>query len=279
LSLSISPALGWVSHISEISIHLSFIGRDLMEPLRTDLSQDFLHVTQTFEHLGQRLTEVAEQVRTFGVLPSEDLIDAIAMTRRSFEELRAKAIDLVGLLGHSSAKGAEDIGSVKDLETLLQAVTEAQRKRAQGEKVRLRALTILDHILSLVHRDQPEFHPLGEVQAGAKALRETLRASEDPDVHPEANALAQGRHPLAEFLTLVEGHHRLDDDLWLLLQHAVAEHFGKPLAMSAARGKLCQSPARLIPDRSAWEQRNSPPSTDTPDTTCAQGATNPTPAP
>ena len=249
-----------------------------METLRTDLSKDFLHVTQTFEHLGQRLTEVAEQVRTLGVLPSEDLIDTITTTRRSFEELRAKAIELVGLLGHSSAKSPEDVGSVKDLEALLQAVTEAQRKRAQGEKVRLRALTVLDHILSLIHREQPEFHPLGEIQAEAKALRETLRASEDPDAHPEANALAQGRHPLAEFLTLVEGHDHLDDDLWLLLQHAVAEHFGKPLAMSAARGKLCQSPARLIPERSAWEQRNGSPSAGTPDT-CVPDATNPAPAP
>ncbi|MDX2251879.1 MAG: hypothetical protein NW202_06310 [Nitrospira sp.] len=249
-----------------------------METLRTDLSQDFLHVTRTIEHLGQRLTDVAEQVRTFGVLPSEDLIDAITMTRRSFEELRGKAIELVGLLGQSSAKTPEDIGSVKDLEALLQAVTEAQRKRAQGEKVRLRALTILDHILSLIHREQPEFPPLGEVQAEAKALRETLRASEDPDVHPEATALAQGRHPLAEFLTLVEGHNQLDDDLWLLLQHAVAEHFGKPLAMSAARGKLCQSPARLIPDRSTGEQRHNSLAADTPDT-CAGGTASPSPAP
>jgi len=227
-----------------------------METLRTDLSQDFLEVTRTFEHLGQRLTDVAEQVRTLGVLPSEDLIDAITLTRRSFQELRAKAIDLVGLLGHSSTTIPEDIGSVKDLEALLQAVTDAQRKRAQGEKVRLRALTILDHILSLIHREQPEFPPLGVIQTEAKALREMLRASEDPDVHPEANALAQGRHPLAEFLTLVEGHNQLDDDLWLLLQHAVAEHFGKPLAMSAARGKLYQTPARMLPDRSTCEQKN-----------------------
>ncbi len=249
-----------------------------METLRTDLSQDFLHVTRTIEHLGQRLTDVAEQVRTFGVLPSEDLIDAITMTRRSFEELRGKAIELVGLLGQSSAKNPEDIGSVKDLEALLQAVTEAQRKRAQGEKVRLRALTILDHILSLIHREQPEFPPLGEVQAEAKALRETLRASEDPDVHSEATALAQGRHPLAELLTLVEGHNQLDDDLWLLLQHAVAEHFGKPLAMSAARGRLCQSTARLIPDRSTGEQRHNSLAADTPDT-CAEGTASPIPAP
>jgi hypothetical protein len=266
LSLSIFPTLDERSRVFEIHIHLPLIWRDLMETLRTDLSQDFLHVTRTFEQLGQRLTDVAEQVRTFGVLPSEDLIDDITTTRRSFEELRAKAIELVGLLGQSSANIPEDIGTVKDLEVLLQAVTEAQRKRAQGEKVRLRALTILDHILSLIHREQPEFRPLGEVQAVAKALRETLRASEDPEVHPEANALAQGRHPLAELLTLVEGYNQLDDDLWLLLQHAVAEHFGKPLAMSAARGKLCPSPARLIPTVPRSAGPNGSPSADPPDT-------------
>lgn len=247
-----------------------------METLRTDLSQDFLQVTRTFEHLGQRLTDVAEQVRTLGVLPSEDLIDAITLTRRSFQELRAKAIDLVGLLGHSSTTITipEDIGSVKDLEALLQAVTDAQRKSAQGEKVRLRALTILDHILSLIHREQPEFPPLGVIQAEAKALREMLRASEDPDVHPEAHALAQGRHPLAEFLTLVEGHNQLDDDLWLLLQHAVAEHFGKPLAMSAARGKLYQTPARLLPDRSICERQTGPPQADIPNTSAGDLVTH-----
>lgn len=246
-----------------------------METLRADLSQDFVQVTRTFEHLGQRLTDVAEQVRTFGMLPSEDLIEAITTTRRSFEELRAKAVEIVALLGHSAAKTPADIGSVKDLEALLQAVTEAQRKRAQDEKVRLRALTILEHISSLTHREHSEFLPLTEVQAEAKALRDMLGASDNPDVHPEANALSQGRHPLAEFLTLVEGHNQLDDDLWLLLQHAVAEHFGKPLAISAARGKLCQAPTHLIPDRSAWEQRNGSPSADTPDA-CIESATSPT---
>lgn len=69
------------------------------DALRTDLSQDFLQVTRTFEHLGQRLTDVAEQIRTLGVLPSEDVIDAITLTRRSFQDLRAIAIKLVGLLG------------------------------------------------------------------------------------------------------------------------------------------------------------------------------------
>lgn len=219
-----------------------------METSHADLLQDFTVVARTFEQLGQRLTAVAEQVRTSGVLPSESLIDEIAISRRSFTELRDKALELVGLMAESPAATPEEIGSMKELEALLQFVAEAKRKKAQEEKARVRALTILDRILSLVHSEQPEFRPLDEVQAKAKALRETLRAHDSSEVHPEVNSLAQGRHPLAELLTLVEGYKDLDDDLWLLLKHAIAESFGKSLAMSAARGKLCPSPTRLTTD-------------------------------
>lgn len=216
-----------------------------METSPMDLMQDFTQVARTFEQLSQRLTEVAEQVRAAGVLPSESLIEEIAMSRRSFTELRDRAIELVGLLAASSPKLAHEIGSMKDLEALLELVVEAQRKKAQEEKARIRALTVLDRILSLVHRDLPDFSPLKEAQAQARTLRDALRSHRGPDPHPDILPLAQGRHPLAELLTLVEGHDDLDDDLWLLLKHAVADNFGKSLAMSAARGKLSPSPTRL----------------------------------
>jgi hypothetical protein len=227
-----------------------------MEPSQTDLLQDFSQVTRAFEQLSRRLTDVAEQVRTSGILPSDSLIEDIAASRRSFVELRDRALELVGLFAGSSKKPADEIESMKDLEALLQLVTEAQRKKAQEEKARVRALTVLDRILSLIHRERPDFSPLDEAQAKARALREALRSHEGPDLHPDIVPLAQGRHPLAELLTLVEGYDDLDDDLWLLLKHAVAEHFGKSLAMSAARGKLCPSPTRLSQERSGSDTKN-----------------------
>jgi hypothetical protein len=234
-----------------------------MEPSPTDLLQDFTQVTRTFEQLSQRLTDAAEQVRTSGLLPSESLMDEIATSRRNFTELRDKALELAGLLAGSPEKTPEEIGSTKDLEALLQSVIEAHRKKVQGEKARLRALTILSRILSLVHREQPEFAPLDAAQAKAKALQDILRTYESPEIHPEVISLAQGRHPLAEFLTLAEGYDDLDDDLWLLLKHAVAEHFGKSLAISAARGKLRPSPTRLPSDAGQSEQQLLQPSLQT----------------
>ncbi len=225
-----------------------------MDMPQTDLLRDFALVTRTIEQLGQRLTNVAEQVRTAGMLPSESLIEEISTSRRSFIELRDKAIELVGLLAGSPPKAPDEIESMKELEDLLKLATDAQQKKAQEEKFRLRSLTILDRILSLVHRDHAVFSPLLEAQARAKALREVIRAHDGPEAHPDATALAQGRHPLAELLTLVDGYEDLDDDLWLLLKYAVAEHFGQSLAMNAARGKLRPSPTRLTADRSLDDQ-------------------------
>lgn len=227
-----------------------------MDTSHTDLLQDFSLVTKSFEQLGQRLSEVAEQVRTAGTLPSESLIEEIAASRRNFTDLRARAIELVGLLSEAPKAAPEEIGSMKELEALLQLAAEAQRKRAQQEKARTRAMTVLDRLLSLVHRDHPDFAPLSECQAKSRALRETIHDHTGAELHPDVTTLAQGRHPLAELLTLVEGYDDLDDDLWLLLKHAVAENFGKSLAMSAARGKLCPSPTRMNPEHSPDEFRN-----------------------
>ena len=209
-----------------------------METTQTDLLEDFTSVARTFEQLSQRLSEVAEQVRTTGALPSESLIEEIATSRRSFTELRTKALELVALLASSPSTAPDEIESMQELEALLHLVTEAQRKKAQEEKSRVRAATVLDKILSLAHREQPEFPPLAECQAKARALRDSIHIQKGLDAHSDVIALAQGRHPLAELLTLVEGCDDLDDDLWLLLKQAAAEHFGKSLAISAARGKL-----------------------------------------
>ena len=164
-----------------------------MDISQTDLLQDFSLVTKSFEQLGQRLSEVAEQVRTAGTLPSESLIEEIATSRRNFTDLRARAIELVGLLSESPKAAPEEIGSMKELEALLQLAAEAQRKRAQQEKARTRALTVLDRLLSLVHRDHPDFAPLSECQAKSRALREAIHDHTGAELHPDVTALAQGR--------------------------------------------------------------------------------------
>ncbi len=224
-----------------------------MEPPKKTTVQDLFPETRTVEELSQRLASLARELRASGSLPADTVVDEIATSCRSFKELRDKALEIVDILVGTSSTVPTAAGSMKELDALIQFATEVQRKKVHEEKSRLRALTILDRILSLIHRDRPEFLPLHEIQAQAKTLQNTLRVYEGQDIHPEVSLLAQGRHPLAEFLTLVEGHDDLEDDLWLLLTHAVEEHFGKSLAMSAARGKLCPAATRLSIDHSARE--------------------------
>lgn len=69
------------------------------------------------------------------VLPSESLIEEIATSRRGFTELPDKARELVGLLAGSPATTTPvEIGSMKELEALLQLVTEAQRKKRRKKR-------------------------------------------------------------------------------------------------------------------------------------------------
>ena len=218
-------------------------------------------MTRTLEELSQRLADVATELRAAGALPQDLVVNEIQTSCRSFHDLRDKALALVDLLTESSATSPTEPKPQKGIELLLQFATEAQRKSVHEEKSRLRAMTILDRILSLIHRDQADFLPLLEVQMKAKTLRDTLKFDESPEAFLETTLLAQGRHPLAELLTLVEGHKDLEDDLWLLLKHAVEESFGKSLAMSAARGKLGPSPTRFAMSHSARsrEERPAPP--------------------
>ena len=210
-----------------------------MEASQAELLKNFTLVTRRFEQLSHRLTEAAKQASMAGTLPSESMMDQITTSRRSFNELREQALELVCLLAASTATTPAEVESIKDVETLLEFMAAAQRKKTQEEQDRIRAFTVLDRLLSLIHRDQADFPPLEAVRAKAKALRDQLRAHNGTDVHPDLILLAQGRHPFAELVTLAEGYNDLDDDLWLLLKHAVAEHFGRPLALSAARGRLC----------------------------------------
>jgi len=220
----------------------------MMEPPETPTEEGFSPGTRTIEELSQRLATLARELRTSGALPPDTTVDEIATSCRNFKELRDKALEIVDILAGTTPSMPTAASSLKELDALIQFATEVQRKKLYEEKSRLRALTILDRILSLIHRTRPEFLPLHEIQIQAKTLQETLRGYKGQDIHPDINLLAQGRHPMAEFLTLVEGHEDLEDDLWLLLTHAVEEHFGKSLAMSAARGKLCPATTRLPMD-------------------------------
>lgn len=209
-----------------------------MPQTHTALLKELHGVSETFSRLGEKLTAVASELQVAGQPPKPHLLDELRASRETFEELRKRATDLAGSLADARAKQADQIESLADLKALIQSLGEAQERRAEDEKLSGQALALLDRVLTIEHCEEVDFPPLADCQLKAHELRRAIAALHWPDVHPEAAALAHRRHPLAELVTLVERHMDLDDDLWLLLKHAVSESFGRKLSLAAARGKL-----------------------------------------
>lgn len=209
-----------------------------MGDMQADLVKDLETISHRFTDLSGRLTKVAEELRASGSPPDEALIQEMAISRSTFTDLRTRALELAGLLSVSTNQSTEGPGSLRELEALLHSLTEAEGRRAADEEKKLLATSVLDRILGLAHRDASDFQPLTDCQAKADALKQAIGSLTWPDVHPEIEAVVRGRHPLAELLTLVKEGESLDDDLWLLLEQEVANAFGRPLSLAAARGRL-----------------------------------------
>ncbi len=210
-----------------------------MPQTHAELLCELTDVSESFSRLSEKLSEVASELRLSGIPPTQTFVDELAASRSHFDALRTRAIELASVLTTPQGKRQEEeVSSLSDLKALLQSLGDVQDKKAADERVQQDALNVLDCILAMVYRDDAEFQPLNDCQQKARELCAAVAALKWPDLHPEATLLAHRRHPFAELLTLVDEHDRLDDDLWLLLKHAVSESFGKSLSLAAARGRL-----------------------------------------
>ena len=170
--------------------------------------------------------------------PSQELFKYFVGLNRQFEELRARVLKLAESFAIPTPT-PEEIFSLKALESLLQNVTEAQKKRAEAR--RQQALRVLDRVLVITHRDRSDFQPLLDCHAQARLLRRVVTKAQVSDLNPDAKALAEEQHPFWQLLTLIEHQDRLDDDRCTYLQESVAKSFSKPLSVAALRGKLIVS--------------------------------------
>jgi len=57
-------------------------------------------------------------------------------------------------------------------------------------------------------------------------------------LHPDTEILAEGKHPFALLLILIEQWRELSEDHWGLLKATVEHSFGQSLSVEAARGNL-----------------------------------------
>jgi len=189
-----------------------------------------------FKVLAKRLREAGELLETSGRPLPQELLRELAISAEGFEELKMEALKLSESV--AGLPETSELGSIRDLRSLMQSMAEAIEKEAAQKELQQAASGVLDKVLSITHVDGIEFAPLLQCQDKARELRSSIAETAWPNIHPDADALARGQHVFAEFVKLVSSYDRLDDEEWGRLQEVVNQSLGKPLGLAASRGKL-----------------------------------------
>ena len=144
------------------------------------------------------------------------------------------------------AWATEDRASIPDLLALLRQVEETRAVRQKKQDHLQKARTVLDRVLSIIHKGSSHFAPLVELQANATNLRDQTLAESDQPMTSELENLAEGRHSYCDLLALLEHHDDIDDDRWVQLNESITQTFGKPLAIATARKRLLPACVRAL---------------------------------
>src|SRR6266850_743930 len=203
-----------------------------------DLRQRLAALRPRFAEVAARAAAAAAAMRA-GAVPAEALLDDLRGTAADFDELRLAILDEASALPR--APDPTRLGTLKALDALVTTIGGAQTdraRRAAWEAARDDALSALDRVMTLVHREDTNFPPLAECQAKARELHAALSAAQPADLERVTTMVSGGIRPFAELVALAEGWNRLDDERCALLQDSISQNFGRPLALATVRGKL-----------------------------------------
>jgi hypothetical protein len=206
------------------------------------LEQELSALSKVFSELGTRLSEVAKEVTTPGVMPSEKLLEQISASRTSFENCRTAVHGHAGSMLVSPLPKLGELVSITAIDSLLKASAVAEENKFSIELEREKALQILGRVLSITHRETTDFKPLLECHAKLGELRSAISSVLWPHKHPDSEAIVAAKHPSNALLSFVENLDSLDDEKWMALETTITETYGKPLFVAASRGKLTVGP-------------------------------------
>src|SRR5881397_983693 len=212
-----------------------------MTPNADDLAKNLAALTERFAGLAAKLIQAAQELQTSGTLPAEALLEELAAARGAFIDLRSSVLDAARARALTAPPQAE-VGSLKALEPVLQAVaaagaTQVQVQRTTLVQARRRVLAVLDRVMTINHVDDPNFAVLLEAQAKAREIRAAVLDPKGPTAESAA-AIMQSTPVFSALLTLIEGRDRLDAEKCAVLEDSVTRLFGPALTLAVTRGKL-----------------------------------------
>jgi hypothetical protein len=199
-----------------------------------ELRQRLVALRTRFDEVGARAESAAAELGD-NVVPAEALVEDLRGTATEFDALRRAIVHELSAFPNSP--DPSKLSTLKALDAVLNAmesVRTEQAHRAAREAARDEAVSVLDRVLALTHREDSDSTALAECQARARELRDALAAA------PAGDVAQLGAHlrPFDELVTLAERWNQLDDAQCASLHDAITESFGRQLGLAALRGKL-----------------------------------------
>ena len=203
-----------------------------------ELARELASLTRRFVDLGARLGEAAHALQGAGAPPPNGLAEALAGARGEFQQLRSQALTVADAAGVPAP--AAHPQSLHEIEPLLAAIAAALQERARREaleRVQQGAVAVLDRVLEVLHRDEPQFPALVGCHARARDARAVVLALTEIESE-ETRRVIDGIRPFSDLLAMVEVRDAADDERYAAAEESVSRAFGRPLAVAAARGRL-----------------------------------------
>src|SRR5579872_1726400 len=93
------------------------------------LEQELSALSKVFSELGTRLSEVAKEVTSPGVMPSEKILEQISASRASFDSARNAVHGHAGAMLVSPLPALGELVSLTAIDTLLKAAAAAEENK------------------------------------------------------------------------------------------------------------------------------------------------------
>src|SRR5947209_4741756 len=160
-----------------------------------DLRQRLAALRTRFAEVAARAAAAAAAMRASAV-PAEALLDDLRGTAADFDELRLAILDEASTLPR--APDPARLGTLTAPDALVTTIAGAatdRARRAAWEAARDDALSTLDRVMTLVHREDTDFPPLAECQGKARELHAALSAAQPADLERITTMVSGGIRP------------------------------------------------------------------------------------
>src|SRR5919198_5122819 len=186
-----------------------------------ELDRQLAGLTGRFADLGAKPSEAARELQDGGAPPSESLVQQLSQLRTQSLELCGEVAAAAQAVGVAIPPKVDTVNSLEPLLRAIGAALEAKRRQAALEQARKAVIEVLDVVLGVRHLDEEQFQPLVECQRQARDLHTAVIALNENNLH-QAQELTARVRGFSDFLTMLEGHERLDDERFARLDASVS---------------------------------------------------------